>query len=193
MWVTRPLPLHGFPGGRVVKNPHANAGDAGSIPGSGRSPGEGNGNSLQCSCQENSTDRGAWLGYSPWGCKESDMTEHTHRHIYMWHYLLENNVKSNRVRNVGMVLLRMEYGSCVDSSKCKDIWQPGWTHLPSQKETVSLFLLFFRIVHLQRFNLKIYKAKWLSEEALQIAVKEEKRKAKEKRKDISIWMQSSKE
>ena len=38
-------------------------------------------------------------------------------------------------------------------------------------------------MHLQRFNLKIYKAKWLSEEALQIAVKEEKRKAKEKRKD----------
>ena len=36
-------------------------------------------------------------------------------------------------------------------------------------------------------------AKWLSEEALQIAVKEEKRKAKEKKKDIPIWMQSSKE
>ena len=40
---------------------------------------------------------------------------------------------------------------------------------------------------------KCKKAKWLSEEALQIAVKEEKRKAKEKRKDISICMQSSKE
>ena len=37
------------------------------------------------------------------------------------------------------------------------------------------------------------KAKWLSEEALQIAVKEEKQKAKEKRKDIPIWMQSAKE
>jgi len=40
---------------------------------------------------------------------------------------------------------------------------------------------------------KCKKAKWLSEEALQIAEKEEKLKAKEKRKDISIWMQSSKE
>ena len=40
---------------------------------------------------------------------------------------------------------------------------------------------------------KCKKAKWLSEEALQIAVKEEKQKAKEKRKDIPIWMQSSKE
>ena len=37
-----------------------NAGDVGSIPGSGRSPGEGNGNSLQYSCLENSMDRGAW-------------------------------------------------------------------------------------------------------------------------------------
>ena len=42
----------GFPGGSVVKNPPANAGDTGSIPGSGRSPGEGNGNPLQYSCLE---------------------------------------------------------------------------------------------------------------------------------------------
>ena len=52
-----------FPGGWVVKNPPANAGDSrnmGSIPGLGRSPGAGNGNSLQCSCLENPMDRGAW-------------------------------------------------------------------------------------------------------------------------------------
>ena len=42
----------GFPGDTVVKNPPANAGDAGSIPGLGRSPGEENGNSLQYSCLE---------------------------------------------------------------------------------------------------------------------------------------------
>ena len=53
----------GFPGGAVVKNPPAKTGDArdvGSIPGSGRSPGGGNGNSLQYSCLENSMDKGAW-------------------------------------------------------------------------------------------------------------------------------------
>ena len=44
----------------VVKNPPANAGGAGSIPGSGRSPGEGNDNPLQYSCLENSMDGGAW-------------------------------------------------------------------------------------------------------------------------------------
>ena len=47
-----------FPGGSVVKNPLANTGDAGSIPGSGRSPGEGNGNPLQFSFLKNSMDRG---------------------------------------------------------------------------------------------------------------------------------------
>ena len=53
----------GFPGGSVVKNPPVNAGDArdaGSIPGSGRSPRKGNGNPLQYSCLGNSMDRGAW-------------------------------------------------------------------------------------------------------------------------------------
>ena len=49
-----------FPGGSVVKNLPANAGDAGSILGSERSPGEGNGSLLQYSCLENPTDRGAW-------------------------------------------------------------------------------------------------------------------------------------
>ena len=44
----------------VVKNAPSNAGDAGSIPGSRRSPGEGNGNSLYYSCQDNPMDTGAW-------------------------------------------------------------------------------------------------------------------------------------
>ena len=54
--------MGGSPGGSVVKNPPANAGDArdaGSIPGLGRSPGGGNGKTLQYSCLENLMDRGA--------------------------------------------------------------------------------------------------------------------------------------
>ena len=53
----------GFPGGAVVKYPLAKAGDTGDvglIPGSGRSPGVGNGNPLQYSCLENSMDRKTW-------------------------------------------------------------------------------------------------------------------------------------
>ena len=45
---------------QMVKNPPAMQADQGLIPGSGRSPGEGNGNPLQYSCLENSMDRGAW-------------------------------------------------------------------------------------------------------------------------------------
>ena len=55
----------GFPGGSVVKNPPANAGDAGSISGSGRSSGGENCNSLQYSCLENPMDRGAWKATQP--------------------------------------------------------------------------------------------------------------------------------
>ena len=50
----------GFPRGSVVKNAPANAGDKDSIPGLGRSPEEGSGNPLQCSCLGNPMDRGAW-------------------------------------------------------------------------------------------------------------------------------------
>ena len=54
------LPVWGFPGASVVKNLPANAGDVGSIPGSGRSPGVRNGNPLQYSCMGNPINRGAW-------------------------------------------------------------------------------------------------------------------------------------
>ena len=50
----------GLPGGSMVKNLPANAEDMGSVPGSGRSRGGGNGNPLQYSCLENPMDRGAW-------------------------------------------------------------------------------------------------------------------------------------
>ena len=62
----------------VVKNLPANAGDisnAGSIPGFERSPGGGLGNLLQYSCLENPHGQSSLAGYSPWGFKESDVTE----------------------------------------------------------------------------------------------------------------------
>ena len=64
--------FQGFPGGSVVKNLPTDAGDAGSISGSGRFPGEGNGNPLQYSCLENFKEKRSLAG--PQCCKESDMT-----------------------------------------------------------------------------------------------------------------------
>ena len=61
----------GFPSGSAGKESGYNAGDLGSIPGLGRFPGEGNGYPLQYSGLENAMD----YVYSPWGCKESNMTE----------------------------------------------------------------------------------------------------------------------
>ena len=66
----------GFPSGLEGKESACNAGDPGSILGSGRSPGEGNGYMLQYSCLENAIDSGAWwVVYSPGGHKESDTAE----------------------------------------------------------------------------------------------------------------------
>ena len=58
-----------FPDGSVVKNTPTNAGDMGSIPGSGRSLGEGNGNPLQYACLEESHGQRNMVGYSLWGCR----------------------------------------------------------------------------------------------------------------------------
>ena len=69
-----------FPGGSMVKEWPASAGDVGdegSIPRLGRSPGEGHGNPLQDSCLENPHGQRILVGYSPYGCKELNMTEMT--------------------------------------------------------------------------------------------------------------------
>ena len=59
-FLVSPTQIWGFPGGSEVKESAWNAGDLDSIPGSGRSPGEGNGNPLQYSCLENPMEGGAW-------------------------------------------------------------------------------------------------------------------------------------
>ena len=64
----------GFSGGSMVKNLTANAGGVGLIPGLGRSPGGGNGNSLHYSCLGNPMDREAWWATLHGVAKESDVT-----------------------------------------------------------------------------------------------------------------------
>ena len=64
-----------FPDGSDGKESACNARDSGSIPGSGRSPGEGNGNPIQYYCLENSMEKGTWRATVHGGGKESDTTE----------------------------------------------------------------------------------------------------------------------
>ena len=77
-----------FPSGSAVKDLPANAGDAGSIAGSGRSSGKGNGNALQYPCLGNPMDRGAWWAIVH-RATELDMTEVT--------YYACNSVKNERL------------------------------------------------------------------------------------------------
>ena len=78
----QPSKCEGFPGGSDGKESACNAGDSSSICGSGTSPGEGNGNSK-------SHGRRSLVGYTPWGCKESDTTEQG-THIGLAFLLMRN-------------------------------------------------------------------------------------------------------
>ena len=72
---TLPTPVFmNFLGGSDGKQSACNVGDLGSIPGLGRSPGGGHGDSLQYSCLENPRGQRSLAGYSPWDCKKSDTT-----------------------------------------------------------------------------------------------------------------------
>ena len=79
-WVTPRVSFHfqSFPDGSADKDSACYIGDTGeadSVPGLGRSPGEGSGNPLQHSCLKSPMNGGAWMGYSPKGYKELDMTK----------------------------------------------------------------------------------------------------------------------
>ena len=67
--------IHGFPDGSDGKESPRNAGDLGSVPGLGRSPGGGHGDPLQYSCLENPCGQRSLVGYSPWGRKDLDTTD----------------------------------------------------------------------------------------------------------------------
>ena len=87
----------GFPRGSAVKNLPASAGDMGSIPGLGGSPGGGHGNPLQYSCLENPHGQRNLAGYSPWGCKELDMNEQLNNNHYQWSWEKTKTVCQSRL------------------------------------------------------------------------------------------------
>ena len=96
------MPTYDFPGGSDGKESACNAGNPGSIPGSGRFPGEGNGNPLQYSCLENFMGRGAWWttvhGVSKSRTQLSDwhfyFHVYTHSHVYMYTF---QKMKVNKI------------------------------------------------------------------------------------------------
>ena len=96
-----PKEIRDFPDSSLG-NESCNVGDLGSIPGLGRSPGEGHGNPLQYSRLENPHGQRSLAGYSPWGRKESDTTERLSAHTngiivlpsYSFRFLLRYTILS---------------------------------------------------------------------------------------------------
>ena len=138
----------GFPGGTVVKNLPAKAGDlrdTGSIPGSGRFSGGGNGNPLQYSWLENSLDREAWQATIQGVAEESGTTQYTHTHTHT-HTQVDNlsknfcNLTRLSKQKSSLVLTRQPRFESIDwredrckrwawysvGSPCQDIF---WTEL----------------------------------------------------------------
>ena len=116
-----------LPGGSDGKETSCNAGDPGSDPGLGRSPGEGNGYPFQYSCLKNSMDHGAWWGYSLWGRKESDMTE---RHFHFQEWLLKQSLGTKRGQLVAWGE-RSQFSIGVCLTDHEDIWASTWSTISS--------------------------------------------------------------
>ena len=101
VWI-KPLPW-GFPGGSDSKESACNKGDWDSIPGSGRSPAEGNGNPLQYSSLENSMDRGAWQGIVDGVIKSQTQLSDIYLLTHSW---LEDNLLSNQLIYFWVALMK---------------------------------------------------------------------------------------
>ena len=120
----------GFLGGSVVKNLLASAGDSGSVPGLGRSPGEEHGNPLKCSCLGNRTDLLA--GCSKWGSKESDTTWWLHNsketHMYDVQLWVASSPRFQEHRTLNWGFFRgLPWWSSGDSSAlpAQGVWVPS--------------------------------------------------------------------
>ena len=101
-----PTPVFiGFAGGSDGKESTCSAGHLDSIPGLGRSPGGGHGNPLKYSCLENPLGQRSLVGYSPWGCKESDATA--------WLCIAQHR----RIARVRVLLFQAKWGK----AKCSNI------------------------------------------------------------------------
>ena len=101
--------IRGFPGSSTVKESTCNAGDVSSIPGTGRSPGVGNGNSLQDSCLKSPMDRGAWRVTAHGVAKSwTRLSTHTGRHCRIRGVFLKDTIKG-RAFSTGKISKQLSY------------------------------------------------------------------------------------
>ena len=117
----------GFPGGSIGKESSCNAGDLGSIPGLGRSPGGGHGNPLQYSCLESPHGQRSLAGCSQWGLKELDVTEQlsTYRGWGRWGLSLRLKQGKYKMDLEGNILPE---SNKVQIDRGMDGWKDGWMY-----------------------------------------------------------------
>ena len=112
--------------------------DAGSIPGLGRSLGEGDGNPLQYSCWENPMDRGAWWTiYGPWGHKESDTTEQLSTHTA---YPLASNCPKHREKRDTQKGWTPATGQMAPAAPSPQLHHPCPSLVLIKRSTVSIYI-----------------------------------------------------
>ena len=124
-WTSGPsqVDFWAFPGGSVVKSPPANAGDVGSIPGSGRSPGGGHGSLLQYSCLENPMDTGAqWATVHGVSKSWVQLKWHSWNSLIVLRLILAKRLKSNSSHNCGFFFFPLPcwsvFTSCIWELYC---------------------------------------------------------------------------
>ena len=141
----------GFPGGSVVKESACNARDAGLIPGSGRSPGEGNSNPLQHSSLETSMHRGAWWAIAHGVTKrwtQLSTHAHTYSHTNKWMIDLYENNLSSAVRIWEACFQKKTHAAIYRRARMLD----GPDFLISQEFST---ILYFNFYHNKTFKIDI--------------------------------------
>ena len=134
----------GFPGGSDSKESACNQGDLGSIPGLRGSPGGGHGNPPQYSCLENPCEHRSLADYSPWVCKDLDMTEwlSTHTRLTLWtnaHEALLGEHSWSPAHRVGGEIISWEAQEAGYSGVLKE----GFTHLYRYCRQILVSSFFF--------------------------------------------------
>ena len=141
-----PTPVFlGFPGGSAGKESACSAGDLGSIPGSGRSPGGGHGNPLQYSCLENPFGERSMMGYSPRGCKESDTMEWLSTSgLILW----ETEYWHQKVGTQVLTLSMIGTWPKGHPNRCRSLYpQTLSERVPSSSKMLSKFLKYLSQTH----------------------------------------------
>ena len=122
--------IWGFPGGSDDKESACNSGDLGSIPGSGRSPGEGNGNPPQFSCLENPHGQRSLVGCSPWDHKELDTTEWLTLSLFHIYIIYISYISYIYIIYISYIYIPAVQETWVLSWVRKILWKTEWQPTP---------------------------------------------------------------